>query len=110
MFSKSSKIRLCFSIFMRNLSHSRIALRGALSNYLLAMPRAPLLTGKWRRAEVSIPIRVLAVPTVFKTVLRAVAINPPNPRNHRLRVVTVYIYEKLVTKTSLIIFDSDGNY
>ena len=32
----------------------------------------------WRRAEVSIPIRVLAVPTVFKTVLRAVAINPPN--------------------------------
>ena len=32
----------------------------------------------WRRAEVSIPIRVLAVPTVFKAVLRAVAINPPN--------------------------------
>ena len=63
-----------------------------MNSYLLAMPRAPLLTGNtrifgqselrrrvslWRKAEVSIPIRVLAVPTVFKTVLRAVAINLP---------------------------------
>lgn len=31
----------------------------------------------WQRVEVSIPIRLLAVPPVFKTELRAVAINPP---------------------------------
>ena len=34
----------------------------------------PLL---WRIAEVPTPIRLLAVPTVFKTVLRAVAVNNP---------------------------------
>ena len=31
----------------------------------------------WRWAEVSIPTRVLAVPTVFKTVLAAEQVNPP---------------------------------
>ena len=29
----------------------------------------------WPKAEVSIPIRLLAVPTVFKTELQAVAVN-----------------------------------
>jgi hypothetical protein len=32
----------------------------------------------WRQAEVSIPTRVLAVPTVFKTVLTAGRVNLPS--------------------------------
>ena len=31
----------------------------------------------WRRAEVPTPMRLITAPTVFKTELRAVAVNPP---------------------------------
>ena len=70
-------------------------------------------SGLWRRAEVSIPIPSL-VPLVFKTRLRAGAINPPNkkwgistPHKHLLMAIAFAIFATL-TVAVVLLFGKNG--
>lgn len=68
-----------------------------------------------RQTEVPTPIRLLAVPTVFKTVLPAGGVNLPNkkwgistPHKHLLMAIAFAIFATLTTAGALL-FGKDGS-
>ena len=66
---------LPFSFSPQKASFHQAVTRRIVDRHRYGCPQTPM--GIWRIAEVPTPIRLLTVPTVFKTVLQAVAVNNP---------------------------------